>query len=106
MIVGVVKDVVAGSWSWFIGRTAGLALLEGLVVGLPFSGIRNNAFDIRYWLLMAAIVGLSGFATAVVAYRIAAKAVSRQDAVWIAWIVGALVGFAAGYLLQPTGGPT
>jgi hypothetical protein len=99
------NDAAAGSWSWFLWRTAVLALLEGLVVGLPFSGIRSNAFEVHYWILMTAIIGVSAFVTATIAYRATAPSFSRPDAVSIAWIIGAIAGFIAGFLLQPTGGP-
>ena len=92
-------------WSWFTPRTAALALVFGLIAGFPFSGIRYNSFQIKYWLLMTAIIGLTSLGTALVAFRFSAASFSRREAAEIAWGAGAMVGFLVGYLLQPTGGP-
>jgi hypothetical protein len=57
------------------------------------------------WLLMAAIIGVSAFVAAVLVYRIAETFLSASTAVGVALISGAVVGFVAGYLLQPVAGP-
>ena len=93
-------------WSWFVWRTAVLAVIFGLIAAFPFSGIQSNDFRVEYLLLMTAIIGLTAFSTAMVAFRSSATHLARREATEIAWAVGAIVGFVVGYLLQPTGGPT
>ena len=91
---------------WFLPRTAVLALAEGLVAGLALGGTNGGKIVPNYWLLATAIIGSSAFVAAVVAYPVAARRTSHPTAVVIGWVIGAIVGFGTGYLLQPRGGPT
>jgi hypothetical protein len=93
--------------SWFLPRTVILALAEGLVAGLVLGGTNGGRIILSDWLLIAGIIAVSAFLAAVVAYRVAAsRLASRQNAVVLAWVVGAIVGFGTGYVLQARGGPT
>ncbi len=93
-------------WAQFLPRAGILALAEGLIVGVLFSGLMSGAgFIVQYWLLMAAIIGASSFVSTVLVYRIGGTFLSRSATVGVASIIGTVVGVITGYLLQPVGGP-
>ena len=92
-------------WDRVLPIAVAIALVEGLILGYVFSAFSGAGFVLEYWALMAVIVGVTTLVGAIVVERIAHHRLTGQTAAHLALIIGPLLGLAAGYLLQPRGGP-
>jgi hypothetical protein len=83
-----------------------VALVEGVILGYVFSAFSGSGFVLEYWALMALIVGVTALVGSIAVERIARQWLAGPTAAHVALIIGPLLGLVAGYLLQPTSGPT
>ena len=60
---------------------------------------------LQYWALMVAFVSVTVLGGTIVVERFARPRFKGPTAAHLALIIGPLLGLAAGYLLQPSGGP-
>jgi hypothetical protein len=95
-----------GIWDRVLPIGVGVALVEVFILGYVFTAFAGAGFVLQYWALMAVIVGGTALGSAIVVERIALRRVTEPAAAHLALIVGPLLGLAAGYLMQPRGGPT
>ena len=94
-----------GNMQAFLKGAGALALIEGISVGLLFSGVMVGAgFVVSAWLMSAGIISASAFGAAALIYAPRPSGPGTATA-WVALAAGAIVGFVVGYLLQPVAGP-
>jgi FtsH-binding integral membrane protein len=93
-------------WDRALPLAVAVALVEAVVLGYVFSAFSGSGFLFEYWALMAAVVGFTTLIGAIASERIARIRLPGPIAAHLALIIGPLLGLAAGYLLQPGGGPT
>jgi hypothetical protein len=93
------------TWDRVLPIGVAVAVVEGLILGYVFSAFSGAGFVLESWALMALIVGITVLVGAIVVERIARQRLTGPIAAHLALIVGPLLGIAAGYLLQPRGGP-
>jgi len=101
---GVVEDDRV-MWDRVLPLGVAIAIVEAVVFGYVFSAFSGSGLVPEYWALMAAIVGFTTPIGSIVVERIARVRSSGPTAAHLALIAGPLLGRAAGYLLQPRGGP-
>ena len=94
------------TWDRVLPIGAAAALVDSvLILGYVFSAFSGAGLVLESWALMAMIVGVTALGGAIVVELIARHRLTGPTAAHLALIVGPLLGFAAGYLLQPRGGP-
>lgn len=94
------------NWDRVLPAAVGIALVEGILLGYLFSALSGAGFVLEYSVLLAVIVSVTVLVGAIVVDRIARQRSTGPTSAHLALIIGPLLGLAAGYLLQPVGGPT
>lgn len=92
-------------WSWFLPRASVVALVEGGLLGATLFGWEGGEFRPAVWLLITTLVSVGVLGAAALAYRFGGGFLSRSANAPVALLVGSVVGFVVGYLVQPRSGP-